>query len=113
MAHPVVHQQITFLYTRDLRATARFYEEVMGPDLTLDQGDCRIYRVSRDGYLGFCRREEGPGEPLGVILIIVTPEVDAWHRYLSQQGVAFEKRPTLNPKYNTSITAFYVIRTAI
>ena len=43
-------QQITFLYTRDLAATARFYEDVLGLPLTVDQGDCRIYRVSADGF---------------------------------------------------------------
>ena len=53
-------QQITFLYTRDLAATARFYEDVLGLPLTVDQGDCRIYRVSRDGYVGFCQRAAAP-----------------------------------------------------
>jgi catechol 2,3-dioxygenase-like lactoylglutathione lyase family enzyme len=100
MPHPPIHQQVTFLYTRDLTATARFYEEVLGLKLVLDQGDCRIYNVSRDGYLGFCRRQEAPEEPAGVILTLATTEVDEWHRYLSRQGVIFEKPPALNPNYN-------------
>lgn len=100
MAHPRISQQVTFLYTRDLAATARFYEDVMGLTLALDQGDCRIYRVSHDGYLGFCQRKEAPEQPVGIILTIATPEVDEWYRYLSKQGVDFEKPPTLNPKYN-------------
>jgi catechol 2,3-dioxygenase-like lactoylglutathione lyase family enzyme len=36
MPHPPIHQQVTFLYTRDLAATARFYEEVLGLTLALD-----------------------------------------------------------------------------
>jgi catechol 2,3-dioxygenase-like lactoylglutathione lyase family enzyme len=97
---PFIHQQVTFLYTRDLTATARFYEEILGLTLALDQGDCRIYCVSRDGYLGFCQRGEAPEQPVGIILTFATPEVDEWYQYLSDQGVVFEKPPTLNPKYN-------------
>jgi len=44
MTHPPIDQQITFLYTRDLATTARFYEQVLGLPLAVDQGDCRITR---------------------------------------------------------------------
>ncbi len=100
MTHPPLEQQITFLYTRDLAATARFYEEMMGLPLALDQGDCRIYRVSNGGYIGFCQRAQAPERPSGVILTLVTPEVDAWYQHLSEQGVVFEEPPALNPRYN-------------
>jgi len=100
VTHPLIQQQVTFLYSRDLETTARFYEEVIGLRLALDQGDCRIYRLSRDGYLGFCQRKEAPEEPLGVILTLATPEVDVWHQYLSDRGVVFERLPTFNPTYN-------------
>jgi catechol 2,3-dioxygenase-like lactoylglutathione lyase family enzyme len=100
MMRPSIDRQITFLYTRDLAATTRFYEDVLGLALALDQGDCRIYHVSGDGYVGFCQRQSAPDEPLGIILTLVTDEVDAWHRYLSERGVDFEKTPALNPKYN-------------
>jgi catechol 2,3-dioxygenase-like lactoylglutathione lyase family enzyme len=100
MTHPPIDQQITFLYTRDLATTAHFYEEVLGLSLALDQGDCRIYRVSADGYLGFCQRGSAPQQPSGLILTIVTPDVDGWYRYLGDRGVAFEKPPALNPTYD-------------
>ena len=100
MTRPVIDQQVTFLYTRDLAKTAVFYEEVLALPLVLDQGSCRIYRVSGDGFLGFCQREEAPEEPQGVIVTLVTAEVDAWYRFLSDKGVAFEKPPALNPAYN-------------
>ena len=51
-------QQVTFLYTRDLAASAHFYAEVLGLPLVLDQGLCRIYRVSGDAFLGVCQRDE-------------------------------------------------------
>jgi catechol 2,3-dioxygenase-like lactoylglutathione lyase family enzyme len=100
MLHPTIDQQITFLYTHDLTITARFYEQILGLSLVLDQDSCRIYRVSGDGYLGFCQREAAPEQPTGIILTIVTGEVDEWYRYLKVQNVDFEKSPTYNPDYN-------------
>ncbi len=100
MTYPAIHQQVTFLYTRDLAATARFYEEIVGLKLVLDQGDCRIYAVSRGGYLGFCQREETPEQPTGVIITLVTPKVDEWHQSLTGQGVVFEQPPAFNSQYN-------------
>ncbi len=100
MAQAPFDQQVTFLYTRDLDATARFYEETMGLPLVLDQGTCRIYRVSADGFVGFCQRAEAPEEPAGIIVTLVTEDVDGWHARLRARGVAFEKAPALNPAYN-------------
>ena len=37
---------------------------------------------------------------MGLILTLVTSEVDAWHQYLSDRGVGFEKPPSLNPQYD-------------
>ncbi|MFP4343242.1 MAG: VOC family protein [Anaerolineales bacterium] len=95
-----ITQQITFFYTRNLAATARFYEERVGLPLALDQGGCRIYRTAGGAYIGFCEREEVPEEPQGVILTLVTPEVDGWYEMLRAQGVPFEKAPAFNPTYN-------------
>ena len=72
----------------------------MGLPLVLDQGSCRIYRISRDGYLGFCQRKEAIEPPAGIIFTIVTQEVDDWYKYLKGQGVDFEKPPAFNPNYN-------------
>jgi catechol 2,3-dioxygenase-like lactoylglutathione lyase family enzyme len=94
-----ITQQITFLYTRDLAGTARFYEEVLGLKLVLDQGTCRIYRVSADGWLGFCQRADTPAQPQGVIFTIVTPDVDGWYNRLAAMGARFEKPPQDNPQY--------------
>jgi len=93
-------QQVTFLYTRDLATTARFYEQVLGLSLVLDQGTCRIYRVSADGFLGFCQRAEAPERPAGIIVTLVTEDVDGWYARLRARDVAFEKAPALNPDYN-------------
>jgi catechol 2,3-dioxygenase-like lactoylglutathione lyase family enzyme len=105
MTHPPFNSQITFLYTPDLAATARFYEEALALPLKLDQGSCRIYQVSQEGYLGFCQRDDAPQNSSTptqhqVIVTLVTPDVDGWHQRLSNRGVVFEKPPSVNPKYS-------------
>ena len=61
-------QQVTFLYTPDLAASAHFYGEVLGLPLVLDQGLCRIYRVSGDAFLGVCQRDGAEVNPATVIV---------------------------------------------
>ncbi|NJN98070.1 MAG: VOC family protein [Anaerolineales bacterium] len=100
MKHPPITQQVTFLYTRNLQASIHFYEEKLGLALVFDQGKCRIYRVSRDGYLGLCQRDDAPQAPDGVIFTLVTPDVDRWYQYVQAQEVAFEQAPTFNPDYD-------------
>ena len=92
-------EAITFLYTKDLETTADFYENVLGLPLALDQGDCRIYRVSPESFLGFCRREQAPDKPAGIIFTFVTDDVDGWADKLKEKGVVFEKEPALYEQY--------------
>lgn len=88
---------LTFGMTRDLEATARFYGEVLGLPLALDQGGCRIWRVSRDGYLGFCDREVPARD--GVILTLLADDVGAWEERLAAHGVPIEQSTRPNPTY--------------
>ena len=97
---PQLKQQVTFLYTHDLATTGAFYEEIVGLPLVLDQGSCRIYRVANGAFVGFCQREEAPEEPHGIILTLVSDDVDGWYDYLREKEVAFEKPPEHNETYN-------------
>lgn len=90
--------QITFCYTPDLKATARFYEEVLGLELALDQGVCRVYRVARGAFLGFCTRADAP-RPESIIRTFVTPDVDEWHARLRARGVTCEQAPEYNVEF--------------
>jgi catechol 2,3-dioxygenase-like lactoylglutathione lyase family enzyme len=99
MPHPPIDQQITFLYTRSLATTAPFYEDILGLTLVLDQSGCRIYRVSPDGYVGVCERENAQ-PPVGVVFTLVTSQVDEWYEYLTARGVTFEKMPAINTRDN-------------
>ena len=105
MTRPPIDSSITFLYTHDLGQTARFYEEIIGLHLKLDQGTCRIYQVTQDSYLGFCQRPAATPPPTGsdlpeAILTIVTADVDEWHQYLKERSVAVHDPPAINPDYN-------------
>ena len=96
---PPIAQHITFLYTDDLEASARFYEGALGLELALDQGTCKIWRVCPGSFLGMCTRQEA-ARPDGVIFTLVTPEVDAWAARLRARGVEIEEGPAYNPDYD-------------
>lgn len=96
--HPF-DQQITFLYTPDLASTAAFYEGILGLELALDQGLCRIYRTAPNAYLGFCERSGAETDPSTVIFTLVTQDVDQWYEKLKEKGVPFDKAPAINPRY--------------
>jgi catechol 2,3-dioxygenase-like lactoylglutathione lyase family enzyme len=102
--HPQIEQQITFFYTHNLNASIKFYEEMLGFELWLDQGTCQIYTVSGSGYLGLCQASEISTPPAdkqsSVIFTLVTQQVDEWFEYLKERGIKFENPPTLNEKYN-------------
>jgi predicted enzyme related to lactoylglutathione lyase len=100
MPNPFAFEQnITFLHTSDLQATAHFYEQVLGLKLARDQGLCLIYHASASGLIGFCKHMK-TGDPQGVILTLVCDDVDGWYEKLRAKGVEFIKTPAHNPKFD-------------
>ena len=93
-----IDSQIVFLATRDLPMTAAFYEKTIGLTLALDQGKCKIYQVVEAAFLGFCAKDEIPARD-GVIVTLVTRDVDEWYEQLRGKGVKFETAPAYNPEY--------------
>lgn len=77
-------QQVTFVYVSDLDRSAAFYGDVLGLELARDQGACRIYRVAGDAFLGVC--DHRPCEPGGLILTLVSDDVDGWAERLRAAG---------------------------
>lgn len=98
---PDIEAQITFLYTNDLTSASRFYEDVMGFALVLDQGTCRIYQVGDGAYLGVCQRngEKDLGDRKGVIFTLVVEDVDGWFAYLKGKGVQVQEEPQVSEAY--------------
>ena len=102
---PPFEEQISFVFVTDLERSHRFYEETLGLPLALDQGMCRIYRVTGTAYLGICERPDEVS-PQGVILTLVTDEVDAWHQRLTERDVPVIKAPGYSEEYRV-YHAFY------
>ena len=101
----MIDQQVTFLLVSDLERSTRFYRDALGLEIALDQGDCRILRVTDTAFVGICQRE-GPRDPDAVLVTFVTDDVDALHRALLAADVPCEKEPQLNTTYNV-YHAFY------
>jgi catechol 2,3-dioxygenase-like lactoylglutathione lyase family enzyme len=80
----VFDQQITFLYVADLARSAHFYGDALGLELARDQGACHIYKVRDGAYLGVCSHR--PPEPGGVIVTLVSDDVDGWATRITEAG---------------------------
>ncbi len=81
---------ITFFYYGELPPIARFYEEVLGFELVLDQGMARIYRVGGRSYFGIVDGTRGHlrHQPRSAALLtIVAEDVAGWHARLKTAGV--------------------------
>ena len=85
-----VEKLITFLYYKDLPKAMRFYEDVLGFTVAIDQGWCKIYGVSVDGYVGLVDETRGMHKAHAVKPVQIcmrVSDVDAWHAYLKGLGV--------------------------
>jgi catechol 2,3-dioxygenase-like lactoylglutathione lyase family enzyme len=102
---PPIGEFITFLYVEDLERSDRFYAGTLGLPLVVDQGSCRIFRVADGAFLGVCERP-GRSNPAGMIVTLVSDEVDAWHDRLSALGVQVEQAPQESETYRV-YHAFY------
>lgn len=82
---------ITFFYYRDLARAQRFYEEVMGFTVAIDQRWAKIMAITETAHVGLVDEAKGmhksaPVKP--VQLCMRVPDVDAWYAYLQSVGVA-------------------------
>ncbi len=94
-------QQVTFLYVNDLETSTAFYGGTLSLPMVLDQGGCRIFQASQDGFIGICLcNKERLSDTDGLIVTLVTDDVDGWFVRLAAQGVQFVKPPTENAEYN-------------
>lgn len=89
-ADPVI-LTITFFYYRDLAAAQRFYEEVMGFTLAIDQGWSKIMAIGGGAHVGLVDESRGmhradPVKP--VQLCIRVADVDGWYAWAKSRGVA-------------------------
>ncbi|MFQ6123963.1 MAG: VOC family protein [Candidatus Heimdallarchaeota archaeon] len=84
------NSQITFHYYKDLPRACKFYEEVFGLELEIDQGWAKIYKVSESAFIGLVDEKRGyfnwvPDKSSMVTL--VTSDVDPWYDRIRHKGV--------------------------
>lgn len=81
---------ITFLYYRDLSCAMRFYEEIMGLPLAIDQGWCKIYQLCEGAHVGLVDETRGMNKWTAdkpVQLCLRVPDVDAWYGYAQHKAL--------------------------
>jgi catechol 2,3-dioxygenase-like lactoylglutathione lyase family enzyme len=92
-----IDSTITFLEVADLERSHAFYADGLGLALVLDQGGCRIYRLTGTSYLGVCERSDAGSS--NVIVTVVTEDVAGWHQRLTAAGAGVDAAPRDNPDY--------------
>lgn len=93
-----IDSQITFYYTQKYDETIKFYKNILGLKAVLDQGNCTVFEVTENAYLGFCHSAT-PVQTADAIFTFVTSEVDEWYESLVAKGVKFTKAPEVNEKF--------------
>lgn len=88
---------VTFLRVRDLDRSQDFYGGLLGLELVLDQGTCRIFRVSESGFLGLC---VGTPAPEGVVVTLVAGDVRERCDALARNGALFERPVSYDADYD-------------
>ncbi len=98
MAVLPVDAQITFLPSADLDASRRFYEEILGLEVIIDQGTCLIFRVTSEAFVGVCEHLD-PIDGRSVIVTLVADDVDGWCRAIVERGGVIASGPDHNDRF--------------
>ncbi len=87
---------VVWFYYQDMEGIQRFYEEVMGMGLIVDQGWAKICPIGATGYVGRVGEQRGRHnftEEKAVTLSLITADIDGWYEYASGHP-AIEMRST-------------------
>lgn len=80
----------TFLYYRDLPRAMRFYEDILGLPLAIDQGWCKIYRICPGAHVGLVDETRGMNKWAAVKpvqLCIRVASVADWYAYAQAKAL--------------------------
>ncbi len=93
------HALVGFYPVRDLAATRDFYEGILDLPLVRDQGACLIYKVSEHAYVGFCQHSDAPEPHPGVMITLLSDDVDGVYDTLHAANVVTEGAPKTNDRF--------------
>ena len=100
---------IPWLYYRDLPRAMRFYEDVMGFEMVVDQGWSKIYRIREGAYIGLVDGEKGyhkASDTKPVIICLNVRDADAWYEILKGKGVEIEEKPQESERLKIKVFMF-------
>lgn len=86
-------QQITVLYVRHLDASHAFYGGLLRLPLARIQEKCRVYRVAPNAYLALCESEAAAPACDGMMVRLVTDDVDGWYAFMVAHNSPVEGPP--------------------
>ena len=92
-------QLVAFYPCHDLAASRDFYERDLGLPLARDQGSCLIFKVTANGYVGFCQHEGELPKHDGLILTFVSDDVDDIYKRFKSRNIETEAPPKLNEAF--------------
>jgi predicted enzyme related to lactoylglutathione lyase len=87
---------ITWLYYKDLPRAQKWYEDIMGLKMEVDQGWSKIYKIIDGAYVGLVDGAHGyhqANDIKPVILCLNVKSADAWHKKLTDNGLEIEELP--------------------
>ena len=100
---------VVWFYYKDMEGIQRFYEDVMGFDLIVDQGWAKIYPISPSGYFGLVDEQRGMHnftEQKAVTMSFWTDRLDDWYAYASTHeaiNMRSEKIEDGSPEYRAFV----------
>jgi len=100
---------IPWLYYRDLPRAIRFYEDVMGFEMVVDQGWSKIYRIREGAYIGLVDGEKGyhkASDTKPVIVCLNVRDAGAWYEMLKGKGVEIEEKPQESKRLKIKVFMF-------
>lgn len=100
---------ITWLYYNDFEKAVKYYEDVLGFPMVVDQGWSTIHEIREGAYVGVVDGARGyhkanPIKP--VILCINVIDADAWHKKLTDNGVKIEEKPKESERLKIKVFMF-------
>jgi len=110
---------VLWLYTPDVRAMSRFYEDVMDFEVVADQGWALIHSSSPSGFIGPVDGAKGMHswtEEKAVMLSLLTTDLDSWFEHLKGQpafklredGIVIEERAGARVFVGTDPDGYFV-----
>ena len=86
--------QISWVYTRDIEAAARFYGDLIGLPCLRESEDNRLFLTAPTAAIGICREfADRVVEPRGGMISIVTADVNACYERMKANGADIDHPP--------------------